>query len=82
MGILYSGNMFEVNVAKGLKVARKKMFESIEVIFHVGRCDEDNLKNKIASESAIRFFTSRKREEEYKAVQNLIYERKGTDNNC
>ncbi len=44
MGILYSGNMFHKNVAKGLSVARKKMFESVEVIFHVGRSDETALR--------------------------------------
>lgn len=81
MGILYSGNMFQKNVAKGLKVAREKMVESVEVIFHVGRSDEAALENNIASESSIRFFTSAKREKEYHAVQNLIYERKGADHN-
>lgn len=81
MGILYSGNMLQQSVAKGLNAARKKMFESVEVIFHVGRSDKASLKGNVASESSIRFFTSAKREKEYNAVQNLIYERKGADHN-
>ena len=81
MGILYSGNMFQQSVTNGLKVVRMKRYESVEVIFHVGRSDEPDLKDKVASKSAIRFFTSTNREKEYNAVQNLKYERTGTDNN-
>ncbi len=79
MGVLYSGNMFQENVKKGVSVAREKVSDSIEVIFHVGQSNEAELKGNVASTSAIKFFTSTKRANEYRAVQNLNNERKGTD---
>lgn len=79
MGILYSGHMFEENVRKGIEIAQKKKIESLEVIFHIGQCDEVALKGNVSSASSVRFFTSIKRTREYNAVQNLTYERKGTN---
>jgi chitin disaccharide deacetylase len=81
MGVLYSGNMFQENVKTGLFIARRKESDSMEVIFHVGKSNAAELKDMVASKSAIQFFSSEKREKEYRAAQNLKNEREGADHN-
>jgi hypothetical protein len=72
VGVLYTGRMTAAAAKAGIEAARRHGAREVEVIFHIGRADEEELPRWGGLPEIGAFYLSSARDREYEELQRLV----------
>ncbi len=71
IGVLYTSMMSVTTIGSGVRAARRRGSEDVEVILHIGRADPSETKRWAHVPGAIPFFLSEDRDREFEALRRF-----------